>query len=183
MSEPQAAATSAADVTCELADGIATLTLNRPQRFNTLTSEVIAALSEHLAALAASSEARVVILASTGKAFSTGHDLKEMNANRDENLKNAPSLLMAQSRKLVEQREKKGIRDEVKLANPTATLQKFMADPPKVEESDRPALLPPEPPTDLVVAPPQALVVPQRGTPTWTAWAGRPRPRGSRRRG
>ncbi len=84
MSEPQAAATSADDVTCELADGIATLTLHRPQRFNTLTSEVIAALGEHLAALAARDDARVVILASTGKAFSTGHDLKEMNANRDE---------------------------------------------------------------------------------------------------
>ncbi len=71
-------------VSYALADGIATLTLDRPSRYNTLTSEVIAAMNEHLAAIAASAEVRVVIVASTGKAFSTGHDLKEMNAHRDE---------------------------------------------------------------------------------------------------
>ena len=67
-----------------LKDGIATLTLNRPTRYNTLTSEVIATLNQHLAMIAASDEVRVVIVAATGKAFSTGHDLKEMNAHRDE---------------------------------------------------------------------------------------------------
>ena len=65
-------------------DGIATLTLARPTRYNTLTSAVIADLSAHLAAIAADPAVRVVILASTGKAFSTGHDLKEMNAARNE---------------------------------------------------------------------------------------------------
>lgn len=84
MNTPQPAADTAPGVTLNVADGIATLTLNRPQRFNTLTSEVIAELSAHLADLAANPAARVVILAATGKAFSTGHDLKEMNANRDE---------------------------------------------------------------------------------------------------
>ncbi len=72
------------DICYALQDGIATLTLNRPTRYNTLTSEVIAAISGHLAAIAASEDVRVVIIASTGKAFSTGHDLKEMNAHRDE---------------------------------------------------------------------------------------------------
>ena len=71
------------DVSYALRDGIATLTLNRPTRYNTLTSEVIATMSGHLAAIAASDEVRVVIVAATGKAFSTGHCLKEMNANRD----------------------------------------------------------------------------------------------------
>lgn len=83
MTEAAPAAVQTDGVTCDVVDGIATLTLDRPQRFNTLTSEVIAALSAHLAALAASDEARVVILAATGKAFCTGHDLKEMNAQRD----------------------------------------------------------------------------------------------------
>ena len=71
------------DVLYQLVDGIATLTLNRPTRYNTLTSAVIATLSTRLAAIAASAAVRVVIVAATGKAFSTGHDLKEMNANRD----------------------------------------------------------------------------------------------------
>jgi enoyl-CoA hydratase/carnithine racemase len=65
-------------------NGIATLTLNRPDRYNTLTREVIALLSEKLSAIASDAHTRVVIITSTGKAFSTGHDLKEMYANRDE---------------------------------------------------------------------------------------------------
>ena len=73
-----------ADVLFDLSAGIATLTLNRAAGYNTLTSDVIATLNTHLAAIAASAETRVVIIAATGKAFSTGHDLKEMNAQRDE---------------------------------------------------------------------------------------------------
>ena len=84
MTASHAQTTTEPDVTYDLQDGIATLTLNRPTRYNTLTSEVIAALSAHLAAIADSREVRVVIIAATGKAFSTGHDLKEMNAHRDE---------------------------------------------------------------------------------------------------
>ena len=75
---------AAADVLFDLTDGIATLTLNRAARYNTLTSEVIAMLSARLAEITDSDGVRVVIIAATGKAFSTGHDLKEMNANRDE---------------------------------------------------------------------------------------------------
>lgn len=84
MTASKTTTTTELDVCYDLKDGIATLTLNRPSRYNTLTSAVIAALSAHLAAIAASSEVRVVIIAATGKAFSTGHDLKEMNAHRDE---------------------------------------------------------------------------------------------------
>ena len=72
------------DVLFDLADGIATLTLNRAARYNTLTSDVIATLSARLAEIGDNHEVRVVIIAATGKAFSTGHDLKEMNVNRDE---------------------------------------------------------------------------------------------------
>ena len=84
MSQASHMLDQAADVLCAVDGGIATLTLNRPQRYNTLTSDVIAALSQHLAALAVNPEARVVIIAAIGKAFSTGHDLKEMSANRNE---------------------------------------------------------------------------------------------------
>ena len=84
MSDAAQSLETQSDVLCETEDGIATITLNRPRAYNTLTSGVIAALSAHLEALASKPEARVIIIASTGKAFSAGHDLKEMNANRNE---------------------------------------------------------------------------------------------------
>lgn len=66
------------------ADGITTLTLNRPEAYNTLSSATIAALSAELATLGDDPSVRVVIIASTGKAFSTGHDMKEMRTHHDE---------------------------------------------------------------------------------------------------
>src|SRR5262249_12735739 len=62
-------------------DGVATLTLNRPERFNPLSCEMIAALQAELDVLAGDSSVRVVILAAGGKGFSAGHDLKEMRAH------------------------------------------------------------------------------------------------------
>ncbi len=63
--------------------GVATLTLNRPQQFNSLSLAMIAALQEQLDALAADPLVRVVVIAGAGKAFCAGHDLKEMRANRN----------------------------------------------------------------------------------------------------
>jgi enoyl-CoA hydratase/carnithine racemase len=60
------------------ADGICTLTLNRPQQFNLLTSEMIDAVQAQLDALAADESVRVVILTGAGKGFCAGHDLKEI---------------------------------------------------------------------------------------------------------
>ena len=58
--------------------GIATLTLNRGDRFNPLSSDMIAALQAELDRIAVDPDVRVVVLASTGRGFSAGHDLKEM---------------------------------------------------------------------------------------------------------
>lgn len=66
------------------ADGIATLTLNRPEKFNTLSSEMLDALTLALRELAGDPAIRVVVIAARGKAFCTGHDLKELRANRSE---------------------------------------------------------------------------------------------------
>ena len=60
------------------ADGIATLTLNRPQQFNLLTTEMIDALQAAFDAIAADENIRVVVLAAAGKGFCAGHDLKEI---------------------------------------------------------------------------------------------------------
>lgn len=61
-------------------DGIVTLMLARGERFNPLSSDMIAALQEALDAIAVDPDARVVILAAEGKGFCAGHDLKEMRA-------------------------------------------------------------------------------------------------------
>jgi enoyl-CoA hydratase/carnithine racemase len=64
-------------------DGLATLTLNRPQQFNALSQAMIAALQTHLDAIALDSAVRVVVIAGAGKAFCAGHDLKEMRAHHE----------------------------------------------------------------------------------------------------
>ena len=65
-------------------EGVTTLTLNRPESYNTLSSETLAAMNVALADIAADPAVRVLVIASTGKAFSTGHDMKEMRCHHDE---------------------------------------------------------------------------------------------------
>jgi len=60
--------------------GVHTLTLNRPQAFNSLSEGMLAALQAELDRIAADDSARVVVIAAAGKAFCAGHDLKEMRA-------------------------------------------------------------------------------------------------------
>ena len=64
-----------------ISNGVATLTLNRPERFNPLSSGMIAAMHAGLNAIATEPSVRVVILAAEGKGFCAGHDLKEMRAH------------------------------------------------------------------------------------------------------
>jgi len=65
------------------ADGLTTLTLNRPGQFNSLSKDMLTAIQGELDAIAAGEGVRVVVLAGAGKAFCAGHDLKEMRANHD----------------------------------------------------------------------------------------------------
>ncbi|MDI1275487.1 enoyl-CoA hydratase [Polaromonas sp.] len=60
--------------------GVNWLTLNRPDAFNTLSEEMLAALQGALDAVGADPAARIVVLAAEGKAFCAGHNLKEMRA-------------------------------------------------------------------------------------------------------
>ena len=61
-------------------DGVATLTLNRPQARNALSMGLMAALDDALAAIGTDPAVHVVILAAAGPAFCAGHDLREMRA-------------------------------------------------------------------------------------------------------
>jgi enoyl-CoA hydratase/carnithine racemase len=60
---------------------VRTLTLNRGERFNPLSSAMIAALEAELDAAATDGSVRVVVLAALGRGFCAGHDLKEMRAH------------------------------------------------------------------------------------------------------
>jgi len=62
-------------------DGVATLTLNRPQARNALSMALMGALGEALDLVAADPAIRVVVLAGAGPAFCAGHDLREMRAD------------------------------------------------------------------------------------------------------
>jgi enoyl-CoA hydratase/carnithine racemase len=62
----------------EVRDGVAYLTLNRPQKRNALSLELLHELGEALAAVGNNPEVSVVVLAGAGPAFCAGHDLAEM---------------------------------------------------------------------------------------------------------
>ena len=59
-------------------EGVATLTLNNPERRNALSSPTLEALERLLEQTAQDSEVRVVVLRSEGPVFSSGHDLNEL---------------------------------------------------------------------------------------------------------
>jgi len=59
----------------EVAEGIATITLNRPDRLNALSWELLRELAEALRAAEKDPAAHVVILKGAGRGFSAGYDL------------------------------------------------------------------------------------------------------------
>ncbi len=66
----------------EKADGVATVTLNRPEAMNAMSKALRAALAEAFVALEADPEVRVAILTGAGeRAFTAGLDLKELGSD------------------------------------------------------------------------------------------------------
>jgi enoyl-CoA hydratase/carnithine racemase len=66
------------DVLLEVADGVAAVTLNRPDRLNTLALPTVDRLVDALSEVAASEHVRVVVLGGTGRRFCAGADQAEM---------------------------------------------------------------------------------------------------------
>src|SRR5207247_7066474 len=64
-------------------DGVATLTLDRPEVGNALDHALVARLGEALAACAAEPAVRVVVVTGAGRVFSAGADLNWMRRMRD----------------------------------------------------------------------------------------------------
>jgi len=65
------------------ARGVATLTLNRPDKHNAFDAPTLAALGEHLAAIETDRSVRVVVVTGAGKTFCSGADLGAMRALSD----------------------------------------------------------------------------------------------------
>ncbi len=61
----------------EVSDGLATITINRPEAMNAMNTEAKVALREAVRSAAADAEVRAVLLTATGRAFCVGQDLKE----------------------------------------------------------------------------------------------------------
>jgi len=64
----------------ETRDGVAWLTLNRPQARNALSRSLMTALEGALEAVAADQAVTIVVIAGAGPAFCAGHDLREIRA-------------------------------------------------------------------------------------------------------
>jgi len=73
LSEPRAE--TAPEVLYEVGDAIAVITLNRPERMNTISGPMLRRLSELLLQANTDSQVRCVILTATGRAFCAGLDL------------------------------------------------------------------------------------------------------------
>ena len=67
----------------QIEQGIARVTLNRPDKMNALSLDLFKALVATGEAIKSDASVRVVVLSGAGKAFCAGHDLKEMQAGRD----------------------------------------------------------------------------------------------------
>jgi enoyl-CoA hydratase/carnithine racemase len=72
------------EILCAIADGIATLTLNRPEKRNAMNTAVLEGLRRHFDELEDKSDVRVVVVRGAGKAFCSGMDLDEMSRKQRE---------------------------------------------------------------------------------------------------
>jgi enoyl-CoA hydratase/carnithine racemase len=67
-----------AEVLYASADHVATITLNRPERMNTISRAMLSQLTERLLEADADPEVRAIVLTGTGRAFCAGLDLNEV---------------------------------------------------------------------------------------------------------
>jgi enoyl-CoA hydratase/carnithine racemase len=67
----------------EVSDHIATITLNRPERMNTISGDMLDMLTDLLLKADADKDVRCIILTATGRAFCAGLDLGEATKNKE----------------------------------------------------------------------------------------------------
>jgi enoyl-CoA hydratase/carnithine racemase len=79
---------------------IRTITLNRPERRNALSLELMEDLIAALDSVSSDAATRVVVLAATGKVFCSGHDLSEMVDRKTEDYRGIFDVCVALMKKL-----------------------------------------------------------------------------------
>jgi len=62
-------------------DGVLTITLNQPEKFNALSSDMLAGLAEAIRGAERDAAVRAIVVTGAGKAFSSGADLTEFNVS------------------------------------------------------------------------------------------------------
>ena len=70
------------EVLSTIADGVATVTLNRPDKRNAMNTALLTGLRERFDALDSRPDVRVVVVRGAGPAFCSGMDLREMEERR-----------------------------------------------------------------------------------------------------
>jgi enoyl-CoA hydratase/carnithine racemase len=68
------------EIVIAVADGVATVTLNRPQQRNAMNAAMLRLLGEGIDGLDARNDVRVIVIRGAGPAFCSGRDLREMEA-------------------------------------------------------------------------------------------------------
>lgn len=72
------------DIEVEVRDGVAVLTLNRPERMNALTMPMVELWAEQLKELQADPSARVIVVTGAGRGFCSGFDLSGIRGHDEE---------------------------------------------------------------------------------------------------
>ena len=83
MPTPAKLAASDDEVLYDLADHVATITLNAPQRMNTISGPMLGALTQCLQRASDDPDVRVVILTGSGRAFCAGLNLEAQRQGKD----------------------------------------------------------------------------------------------------
>ena len=72
----------AEEILCSIDEGIATITLNRPEKRNAMNTAVLEGLEHYFDELETNNDVRAIIVRGEGKAFCAGLDLRELNARQ-----------------------------------------------------------------------------------------------------
>lgn len=76
------------EVLYQVADGVATITLNAPERMNTISGTMLAAISDRLIEADRDPQARCIVLTGAGRAFCAGLDLQAQSKSESGSLGN-----------------------------------------------------------------------------------------------
>jgi 2-(1,2-epoxy-1,2-dihydrophenyl)acetyl-CoA isomerase len=91
--------TGTSQLRASLADGVLTLTMNRPDARNALTFEMLGAMGEQLSHAETNKDVRCVVLTGEGKGFCAGGDVKAMtDPSHEDNPGNEPDNHMLRQR-------------------------------------------------------------------------------------